>query len=150
MRAASGDAHASTASVADLDHAIAGAGDPIGECVTTTTVRAVDASRSSPQRLEHDRLVSLVQLAGRLVGEDERRLPRGGGGDRHPLLLAAGERRRARCWRPPSPNASSASAAALSASRAPGEPQRGATFSRAESAGQRLSLWKTIAIWRAR
>ena len=43
------------------------------------------------QSVEHDVLVALVELAGGLVGQHERRAARGRRGDRHPLLLAARE-----------------------------------------------------------
>ena len=48
----------------------------------------------APELVEHDPLVLLVQLGGRLVREHERRPPRRGSGDRDALLLATRERSR--------------------------------------------------------
>ena len=53
--------------------------------------RAPELAAEARERFEHDLLVALVEFGGRFVGEDERRLARGRGGDRHPLLLPAGE-----------------------------------------------------------
>ena len=50
-------------------------------------------TRQAAQRSQDDVLVGGVELTGRLVGEDQRRPPGDGGGDRDPLLLAARERR---------------------------------------------------------
>ena len=76
--------------VAHLDDAV----DRVGD---TRRVRddddgAAELVAQPPERVEHDLLVALVELRGRLVGEDERRLARGGSRDRDPLLLAARER----------------------------------------------------------
>ena len=43
------------------------------------------------EQRHHHRLVDRVEVAGRLVGEDQRRLVDQRPGDAHPLLLAAGE-----------------------------------------------------------
>ena len=75
--------------VSHLDHAVRSLGDPLrvrdhddGCAVTVAQV---------PQRLEHDALTPFVELGRRLVGEQERRLARGGGSDRDALLLSAGK-----------------------------------------------------------
>src|SRR5689334_25029664 len=47
------------------------------------------------KRAQHQLLVAGVELGRRLVGEHERRLTRGRGGDRDALLLAPGEGARA-------------------------------------------------------
>ena len=61
--------------------------------MTTTTVRPARHAAARARRARP--LVGGVELAGRLVGEHERRSARVRRGDRHPLLLAAGQRARA-------------------------------------------------------
>ena len=88
-------------------------------------------------------LVARVELARRLVGEHERRAARGGGGDRDALLLAARERAGAmvRAAREPEPGERRVGAPARRG--APASRSDATTFSAADSAGHRLSLWKT-------
>ncbi len=118
------------------------------EWVTTTTVRL---ERSSAQRLEHELLVLLVELAGRLVGEHELRAARRGGGDRDALLLAARQRRGAVRPALAEPELRERGLGGLVGVGHAGEAQRRWPRSRAPmSAGHRLSLWKTIAVSRAR
>ena len=62
-------------------------------CVTSRTVVRSGPSAMLAEQVE-DGLARLgVERGGRLVGEDQRRLVDQGPGDRHPLLLAAGELR---------------------------------------------------------
>ena len=61
--------------------------------MTTTTVLP-NSSRSRLSAPQHRLLVAIVELGGRLVGEDQRRLSRRRRRDRESLLLASGERRR--------------------------------------------------------
>ena len=91
-----------------------------------------------------------VELAGRLVGEQDRVAGRERARDRDALLLAAGELvrevpQRARA----SPTRSSISAATARASPRPATSAPNSTFSSAVSAGNRLKVWKMkLTVWR--
>ena len=61
----------------------------IGSWVTTTMVLPWAWSRSKSRMISS--LVGAVEVAGRLVGQEDRRAVDEGPGDRHPLALAAGE-----------------------------------------------------------
>src|SRR5947209_6706234 len=78
--------------VAHLDHALGAGCDALG--MGHDHDGAVVLAAQPLQSLEHDLLVVLVELASRLVREHQARAPRRRGGNRHALLLAAGERRR--------------------------------------------------------
>ena len=113
-------------------------------CVTMTTVVPSRACRSRIER-ENLRAGLRVEISGRLVAEQDRRIDRERAGDRHPLPLAAGElvgqmldaRRRGRPAR----------AARARARRAFVRGQRrrcsgSATFCSAVRLGSRLKNWK--------
>ena len=138
-------------SVADRDHAIAGAGDALGvRDDDDRAARSGRAARAAP-RARSPRFSRRARRSARR---------RGPGGARRAAAAAIATRccsppesaRRAQVLRArPSPNAASAS-------RRPSLRRRGARrvaarwrrSPRAESAGHRLSDWKTIATWRAR
>ena len=61
----------------------------LGSCVISTSVAPSDAS--SVQQLDHVAAGGLVEIAGRLVGEDDPRPPRDRTRDRDPLALPARE-----------------------------------------------------------
>src|SRR5262249_20834840 len=94
-----------------LDHpAVAQADHPVGEPGQLGVMRHQDKRRpevlAQPEHQVQDHLsVLAVEVAGRLVGEQERWLWRERAGERHPLLLAARELRRVMVPAPTEPDA---------------------------------------------
>src|SRR2546425_4715296 len=96
-----------------------------------------------------------IEVAGGFVREDETRLRDQCAGDRHALLLAAGQlgrqaRARRRVDAPPICSSTSAARTLAARHRSPTNPRGHATFSSAVKVGKRLKLWKTKPMWRRR
>ena len=114
-------------------------------CVTYST--ALPSSRASPRRRSITALAALlVEVAGRLVGEEEPRAAQERAAERDALHLAAGELLdrvpRAR-RRGPRARGARARAAAASRSGSPATSAGTSTFSETERCGSRWKNWKT-------
>ena len=133
-------ASATIATAGELDHPVGDAGDLA--VVGDDEDRGVLAVGLLVQQVEDLHAGAEVELAGRLVGQQDRVAGRQRAGDRHPLLLAAGELVREVLAAGPSPTRSSIWAATSRASPWPLTSAPNSTFSSAVSAGKRLKVWK--------
>ena len=119
-------------------------------CVTSTSV-VPRSSMAGEQQIDDLLAGALVEIAGRLVGDQDRRIGRQRARQRDALLLAAGQLRRimmqrARRVRPRPARARARS----SASATPASSSGTATFSSAVMVGMRWKDWKTMPTLRPR
>ena len=118
-------------------------------CVTSTSV--VPRSRVACEQQIDDLLAGgFVEIAGRLVGHQDRRIGRMRACERHALLLAAGELRRIMDSRSARPTAVKLAPRALVRVGMPASSSGTATFSSAVMVGMRWKDWNTMPTLRPR
>ena len=132
-----------------LDPARAHADHPVAARGERRVVRDEHQRRAAPRRqIEHqvdDRAAGrLVEIAGRLVGDQQRGAGRERAGQRDALLLAARELRGIVAEAVAEPDRSSSALARANASRAPASSSGTATFSSAVMVGMRWKDWNTM------